>query len=298
MIDALRAVAHRWSDPEYAVRKAAVAKMLELDAPFTEEAVTFAINQAMYRLGEDVAHIAPDSGGRIAIQTDERIPMARFRDAVFALVAGDRIQLINPDPLEVAFWTEVNAAASSACVMFEADQPTRWVKRQADPESDAIRLRYGVAVVGEREAADVWEGLAEDMLLHEGFGEANVRVLFAPESSTPDTLLDQLAQMRGVLGAHPSTPSRLKMPQAFLAASKTPHGYGEGLEFLVSRGKAEVQEPAHIRWVPYTSLDEVRTWLRTHRADVIHIVSTLPLGLPTIEPGTAHRQPLLARAEA
>jgi len=298
MIDALRAVADRWRDPEYPARKVAVAQMLTLDAPFTEEAVTFAVNQAMYRLAEDVTHIAPSSGGRIAIQTDERIPMARFRDAVFTLVAGDSIQLVNPDPLEVAFWTEVNEAASDECVAFEADQPTRWVKRQADPAPDAIRLRYGVAVVGEREAAEVWEGLAEDMLLHEGFAEANVRLVFAPESAKPDALLDHLAQMRGVLTAHPSTPSRLKMPQAFLVAAKTPHGYGEGLEFLVSRGEADVQEPAHIRWVPYASLDEVRTWLRTHRADLSHIVSTLPLGLPTIDPGSAHRQPLLVAAQA
>ncbi|MEM6647753.1 MAG: hypothetical protein AAF730_16020 [Bacteroidota bacterium] len=298
MIDALRAVADRWSDPDHPPRQAALAHVLESDAPFTEEAITFAINQAMYRLGEDVTHTAPDSGGRVAIQTDEQIPLARFRDAIFALVAGDRIQLVHPDPLEVAFWTQVNESASSDCVAFEADEPTRWVKRQADPEPDAIRLRYGVAVVGEREAAEVWEGLAEDMLLHEGFGEANVRLLFAPESSTPDALLDHLAQMRGVLPAHPATPRRLKMPQAFLTAAKTPHGYGEGLEFLVSRGEAEVQEPAHIRWVPYASLDEVRTWLRAHRADLSHIVSTLPLGLPTIDPGTAHRQPLLAAAKA
>ncbi|GAB5518733.1 MAG: hypothetical protein RhofKO_09840 [Rhodothermales bacterium] len=297
MIDALRAVAERWSDPDYAPRQAAVAEMLALEAPFTEEAITFALNQAMYRIGEDVTYIAESSGGRIAIQTEEEVPLARFREAVFALVAGDCIQLIQPDPLEVAFWTEVNEVAGNSCIMFEANDPTRWVMRQADPEPDAIRLRYGVAVMGEDETDEAWEGLAEDILLHEGFGEANVRLLFAPQSLAPDVLLDHLAQMRGVLPADASTPSRLKMPQAFLAAAKTPHGYGEGLEFLVSRGEAEVQEPAHLRWVPYTSLDEVRTWIRTHRADVSCIISTQALGRPTIEPGTAHRQPLLVAVD-
>ncbi len=58
------------------------------------------------------------------------------------------------------------------------------------------------------------------------------------------------------------------MKKAFLEAIEIPHAYAEGLEFLISKGDAEPQEPCHIRWVSYNSLDEVKTWVAHHGSDI------------------------------
>src|SRR5690625_7069703 len=63
-----------------------------------------------------------------------------------------------------------------------------------------------------------------------------------------------MAAFRGVFPAHEKTPGSLKMHQAMLAAVEHPHAYGEGLEFLVSKGPPEVQIPGHVRWSEYDDL--------------------------------------------
>ncbi len=51
------------------------------------------------------------------------------------------------------------------------------------------------------------------------------------------------------------------MQQAFLDAVGSPHAHGEGLEFLISKGEPEAQEPGHVRWTEYQDLSEVNRWL-------------------------------------
>jgi len=88
------------------------------------------------------------------------------------------------------------------------------------------------------------------------------------------------------------------MQQAFLAAIDAPHAYGEGLEFLLSRGEADVQGPGHLRWVEYEDLDEVAAWLTRHRDELQLVVARpavaecLPAALPVEPLGEAQRPPL------
>jgi hypothetical protein len=88
------------------------------------------------------------------------------------------------------------------------------------------------------------------------------------------------------------------MQQAFLAAVGMPHAYGEGLAYLVSRGEAEVQGPGHVRWVPYTSLDEVVAWISAHRSEIQvvsgrpSVLDLLPQDVDKVPLGDAQRPPL------
>ncbi len=58
------------------------------------------------------------------------------------------------------------------------------------------------------------------------------------------------------------------MKKAFLEAIGASHAYGDGLEFLVSKGEPVPQEPCHLRWVPYRTLEEVESWIVQHRDDI------------------------------
>ncbi len=120
---------------------------------------------------------------------------------------------------------------------------------------------FAVGVLDGMERADTYERLAEDILLHEGFGCRNVAVLWAPRGLSPDGLLEAMARFRGVFPAHGGTAGRLAMQRALLEAVDASHAYGEGLEFLVSRGEPEAQPPGHLRWVEYDDIADVNDWL-------------------------------------
>ena len=88
------------------------------------------------------------------------------------------------------------------------------------------------------------------------------------------------------------------MKQAFLNAIGASHAYGEGMEFLVSRGEPEVQEPGHVRWVAYRTREELVSWIKNHE-EVIQLVVTgnqgadlLDLSLPILPFGEAQRPAL------
>jgi hypothetical protein len=114
--------------------------------------------------------------------------------------------------------------------------------------------------------------LAEDLLLHEGHGCRNVALVFAPEGLDADPYFEALAVFRGTFPAHHGTPGSLTLQRAFLKAVGTPHAFGENLEFLVSRGEAEVQRPGHVRWVPVKNLGEADRWIADHR-DELQVVA-------------------------
>lgn len=120
---------------------------------------------------------------------------------------------------------------------------------------------FAVGVLDGKERAETYERLAEDILLHEGFGCRNVAVMWAPRGLAPDDLLEAMARFRGVFPAHRRTAGRLAMQRALLEAVDASHAYGEGLEFLVSRGEPEIQSPGHLRWAEYDDTADVNAWL-------------------------------------
>ena len=193
---------------------------------------------------------------------------------------------------------------SSGPMQWSPPSPTRtarlWkphAKRTASCPTADCCARWGTRrpVLDGRESAEEQERLAEDVLLHEGYGPCRVAVIWAPRDLDPDPYLEAFAHFRGVFPTHTTTPGRLKMQQAFLDATGTPNAYGDGLEFLMSKGVPEVQPPGHVRWSEYESLSDVAAWLDAHNPDVWHLAAgtSVRRHLTTTPPATrlgeAHR---------
>lgn len=155
---------------------------------------------------------------------------------------------------------------------------------------------FAVGVLDGKERADTYERLAEDVLLHEGFGCRNVAVMWAPRGLAPDDLLEAMARFRGVFPAHERTAGRLAMQRALLEAVDASHAYGEGLEFLVSRGEPEIQSPGHLRWVEYDDIADVNAWLGKQPVQLVVAASRVQKRLAFrglfLTPGKAQRPAL------
>lgn len=155
---------------------------------------------------------------------------------------------------------------------------------------------FAVGVLDGKEQVDTYEHLAEDVLLHEGFGCRNVAVIWAPRGLAPDGLLEAMTRFRGVFPAHDRTGGRLAMQRALLEAVDASHAYGEGLEFLVSRGEPEVQSPGHLRWAEYDDIADVNAWLDKQPVQLIvatpRVQKQLKFGGILLAPGEAQRPAL------
>ena len=331
MVAATADAAAAWSDPDYPARLDAAEQTLQLQNRFTAEALIFAINQQMSLLSQEALHAwTRDAAGgsyqpiRVGVVCPGNVPLAGLQD-LLAVVLTRHLFVgslsSRSDVLLPAFVKEINDRLSeSGCalpVSFMAfdrllgsvdaliasgtDETTRQISASATAAGVAgermlIRAhRFSVAVLDGTESADDLLGLAEDMLLHEGLGCRNIAVVFAPESLAPDALLDAMAVFRGTFPAHPDTIGALQMPKAFLEAVNLPHAYGEGLEFLLSRGDPEPQGPGHCRWTTYTDVEEADRWINANAAS-IQVVSAspginlnLPDALERVSPGGAQR---------
>lgn len=302
-INAIVDAANDWSDPDYPRRAEAVEATLGAENSFTEEALAFAVNQQMSLLIAD--DLRSWIGGRRAERAMDmgvlnagNIPLVGLQDYLAVVLTGHRYHgstsSKSPEllPAFVADLTSrchgMEASFLEVDDLFErvealiatgSDETVGWIHEQADVHSipRERRLvrghRFAVAVLGGDESEEDYERLAEDVLLHEGLGCRNVAVVWAPRGASPDRLLDALARFRAVFPAHETTPRRLKMQQAFLEAVDAPHAYGEGLEFLVSKGDPEAQQPGHIRWTEYTEPVEIRQWLQKN-VDRVQLVVT------------------------
>jgi hypothetical protein len=328
LIQAITAAARDWSDPDYGRRAEAVAKTLRSQNTFTEEAVTFAVNQQMSLLTEEGlrswlnGRIAPNRR-TVGVLNAGNVPLVELSDFLAVTLTSHRyvgtISSKSPVLLK-AFVADIaarepslDAAFVSAEELFDAadsilatgsDATMEWVTercRAAGIGENACLLRgsgFAVAVLSGRESMDDYERLAEDVLLHEGYGCRNVAIIWAPRGLSPDPLLAAFAQFRGVIPAHASTPQRLKMQQAFLAAVNAPHAHGEGLEFLLSKGAPDVQPPGHIRWTEYDDAAEVEQWLELHSDKLqlvvvsSEIVARLTSPAVFCLPGHAQRPPI------
>ena len=328
LIEAIAAVAARWCAPEHPARLEAVERTLAAPNTFTPEAVAFAVNQQMHVLKPKAMRAwldgrrapAPRSVG---VLNAGNVPLAGLQDFLAVVLTGHRylgtasskspyllpafmaeLRRTVPDLPAETMPFETLLERADAVIATGTDETRDQVAEACDrhgipPGRRLLRgHRYAVAVLDGRETRQERENLAEDALLHEGYGCRNVALIWAPRSLDPDPYLEAFAVFRSVFPPHPSTPGGLKMQQAMLAAVDQPHAYGEGLAFLVSKGPPEVQRPGHLRWVAYDDLTDVGAWLETRR-EVLQLVvarprlaSRLPDGLPLAPPGEAQRPPL------
>lgn len=287
LVAALSQSAHIWSDPGQPCRREAVQATLTAFNSFTEEALEFAIDQQMSEVTESaltnwIGERRSKKVHQVGVINAGNIPFAGLQDLLAVLLCGHSyvgvlssksphllpafVQTVRDQGVDVeinfvdreAVWGQVQAVMATGSDAAIAQISSLATIRGLPPQKCLFRgNRYGISILDGLETAHDLDDLALDVLLHEGMGCRNVALIFAPEGLEPDRCLGHLAQVRGVFPAHPSTPGRLEMQRAFLAAIKQPHAYGDGLEFLISKGPPEAQIPGHIRWVEYEDLDEV-----------------------------------------
>ena len=325
-IEAIVEAARDWREPEHAPRVEAVQRSLAAPNRFTEEALAFCINAAMHRLSP--AALRSWWGGRhlpersvvVGVRPGGTTPLAGLRAVLAAHLAGHRCLFLPSDrspalvPAFAAALHQSGRDTSLETVRDEqqlVDRVEAVVGEGAAEEKAAFERHceaaglsaqrrhwrsdtYSVAVLDGEEDPEARERLAEDAFLLEGLGPQSVRLLWAPEGMEPDPYLEAMAHFRAFFPAHADTPGALQMQQAFLEARGQSHAYGEGLEFLLSRGAPGAQAPGHLRWSEYDDLEEVCSWLTAHASEV-HAVVARPalsekLPLPVLAPGTVHRQ--------
>lgn len=303
LLPAIVGASDAWADPDYPPRAQAVGKTLARENRFTAEAVAFAINQQMHAIGRLrlekwlAGRRAPHSF-QVGVLNAGNLPLVDLQDFLAVVLLGhaylgvvsSRSPYLLPafaddvsrrdQSLKATFCTaDQMFVRSDAIIATGTDETREWVRAQCDaadmPRANRLLRgnRFSVGVLTGSETEDELEALAEDVLLHEGLGCRNVALLWAPEGHSPDALLTSFANFRGVFPAHPRTRGALAMPKAFLEAVGTPHAYGEGLEFLLSKGSPELQQPGHVRWIEYRAVDEVATWVRSHASDVQLVVA-------------------------
>lgn len=327
---AVAQTAESWRDPEHPGRADAVAATLEADNRWTEEALAFAINQKMAALTVEglEAWISAGSVPRpqtVGLLAPGLVPLDALDDLLAAFLLGHRVICAPADSSPVllpAFLEAVAERVPNLPVHFDApgavltdaeaivateplsrEVSLGTIRTQCDlkgipPSARLLRGPcYSVAVLDGRENVEDREGLAEDALLYEGHGPRSVHLLWAPLDLDPDPYFEAFAHFRSVFPAHRSTAGALQMQRAFLEAADAPHAYGEGLEFLVSRGAPDPQPPGHLRWVEYETLAEMSDWI-TGEADRLQYVVARPevtyqivASVRTVRPGEAHRHP-------
>ncbi len=325
VLDAVVGEAERWRDPDCAARARAVERTLSAPNRFTEEALAFAINQQMHQVTHQGLHDwlrgrRARSALRVGVLNAGNIPLAGLLDFLAVVLTGHEYIGVcsSKSPAMLPAFAECIGQAvpglrarfrpaaemwaeADAVVATGGDAAAGWIREQARaralPEGRLLVRghTYAVAVVDGKESRQDHDGLAEDILLHEGMGCRSVALLWAPRGLSPDAMLDSLAAFRSVFPVHASTPGALSMQQAFLQSLGVPHAYGEGLEFLVSRGAPEPQGPAHLRWAEYDSLREVEDYLEKERAAIqltvarTDLAARLRMPRAAQPPGSAHR---------
>lgn len=291
-IQAITAVAARWEDPDDAGRSQAVEQLLAGGEPYTEEGLAFALNHLMHHLTEEAlqahTHVPQSESQTITLTTEDHAPLALFPAVLALVLRGHRAHVNANHPTLVllrAFWDEVAVAGDHDVILGDGTESTSVI---------AVSKKQAVAILDGKEQRQARENLAEDVLLHDGQADANVALIWAPEALAPDAYLEAFAQFRAIFPVHSRTTGRLKMQQAFLKAQDAPHAYGEGWEFLLSKGEPAFQPAGHVRWVPYASLAEVKVWLGERKEALSYIAARKPFvqlsDVPTIGLGMTHRR--------
>lgn len=328
LIDAVAAEAALWREPDYPPREGAAQRTLEAPNRFTGEALAFAVNQQMHLLTRK--RLAAWAGERwaaeartVGVLNAGNIPLVGLQDFLAVILTGHRYRgsVSSKSPhLLPAFAAGVGArvggldasfrpaealfAEAQAIIATGGEETGTWVEAQCEahgiPEGRLLLRghRYSVAILDGRERAEEREKLAEDVLLHEGYGCRNVALIWAPAGLKPDKYLEAFALFRGVFPAHTEVAGTLQLQKAFLEALDVPHAYGEGLAFLVSKGPPEAQRPGHARWTEYGEFEAAVRWLLAHAGEIQLVAARpevgrrLPGDLPVVSLGQAQRPPL------
>lgn len=331
VIDVLAETARRWANADHPPRAQAVEATLESDNRFTLEALAFAIDQQMEQVTPEALRAWVGEGSTnasaVGVLNAGNVPLAGFQDLLAVLasnhgyvgVTSSKSPFLLPAFVEDAGGIVAQRARFvdygemfgliSALIVTGSDETLESVRADANRAGipdDRMLLRghrFSIAVMDGRETDHEVDGLAEDILLHEGLGCRNVAIVFAPADLSPDKLLDAMARFRAVFPAHERTPGSLQMHKAMLAAVDAPHAYGEGLEFLVSKGVPEVQVPGHLRWSEYDNLAEVASWINDNTSVVQivvardRVVAQLDAAADFVAPGNSQRPGLAWRAD-
>ncbi len=304
LIAVLVRTARAWKSPRYQqLRRNVVTKTLTASNTFTEEAIEFAIDQQMDGVTEAalsawIGQRKIKGGCRVGVINAGNVPLVGLQDLLAVLVCGHSYVgvLSSKSPyLLPEFVNTLLDQGADINVKF-VDRDEMWGKAEAviaTGSNEAIAQikvlagrqgftpdrclfrgnRYGIAILNGFESESDLDGLALDVLLHEGMGCRNVALIMVPAGLEPDNCLKHFAEMRGVFPAHPSTSGKLSMQQAYLAATGQPHAYGDGLEFLLSKGAPEIQAPGHVRWVEYRNQDEMVSVIEALRGEIQCIVA-------------------------
>ena len=303
-ISVLVQTARAWKSPTYEqLRSHVVNKTLTASNSFTEEAIEFAIDQQMDGVTE--AALSAWIGQRkirgrcrVGVINAGNVPLVGLQDLLAVLVCGhsyvgvlsskspyllpafvntllDQRADINAEFVDRdEMWGRVDAVIATGNNESIAQIKVLASRQGLTPDKCLFRgNRYGIAILNGSESENDLDGLALDVLLHEGMGCRNVALIMVPAGLEPDNCLKHLAEMRGVFPAHPSTSGKLSMQQAYLAATGQPHAYGDGLEFLLSKGTPEVQAPGHVRWAEYKDLNEMVNVIEALRDEIQCIVA-------------------------
>lgn len=328
VIERIVSVASAWLDIDHPVRTRAENETLAAKNRFTQEALVFAINQQMSLLTPESltawARKLQGTGGKtVGVLNPGNIPFVGLQDFLAVILAGHRYvgstssrsPILLPTfsdelcrsglPLEVSFADYESVLEEADALIASGTSATMHTvgKKATDKGMSGGCLllrgtRYSVAVIDGREGFDEKEGLAEDMLLHEGLGCRNVALIWAPDGTNPDSYLDAMAAFRATFPCHPESKGALKMQQAYLKAIDQPHAHGEGLEFLLSKGPPDLQMPLHVRWAEYSDTKQVDQWIETQHGELQLVVASdrLALKIPDeverISPGNAQRPEL------
>ena len=328
LIAALCSTAADWRDPDHEPRAEAVDATLEAPNRFTEESLAFAINQQMHLLKrEQVTAWVADRHARaprvVGVLHGDGLPLAGLQDALAVLLTGHayRGTVSEESPqLIPAFLRDMGRRLGTlpatfveaeqlfeeaeAVIAWSGDETHSGVEAKCEAHGIMAEHRllrnptYAVAVIDGSESEEEREGLAEDIFLYEGVGCRSVGLVWAPIELSPDPYFEAFAAFRGVFPVHQDTPGTLTMQQALLEATDAPHAYGEGMEFLVSKGEPEVQKPGHLRWAEYEAIATPAGWVEDRTSEVEAVVARnqvaarLHVSVPVIEPGEAHRPSL------
>ncbi|MXZ16765.1 MAG: hypothetical protein F4Z16_05285 [Rhodothermaceae bacterium] len=303
LITGLSKATHVWSDPGLPCRKDAVQATLTASNSFTEEALEFAIDQQMSEVTKSalmawIGGRRPKRVHQVGVINAGNVPFAGLQDLLAVILCDHSyvgvlsskspyllpafVQTVRDQGVDLgvnfvdheAVWRQAQAVMATGSDSTIAQISSLATIKGLPQQKCLFRSnRYGVSILDGRETDHDLDDLALDVLLHEGMGCRNVALIFAPAGLEPDQCLEHLARVRGIFPAHPSTPGRLEMQRAYLAAVKQSHAYGDGLEFLVSKGPPEVQVPGHVRWVEYEDLDEVIRFVEATFSEVQCVVA-------------------------
>lgn len=304
IITVLVRTARAWKSPRYQqLRRNVVKKTLTASNTFTEEAIEFAIDQQMdgvteTALGAWIGQRKIKGGCRVGVINAGNVPLVGLQDLLAVLVCGHSyvgvlsskspyllpafVKTLLDQGAEIKakfvgrdeMWGRVDAVIATGSDEAIAQIKILVSRQGLTPDRCLFRgNRYGIAILNGFESENDLDGLALDVLLHEGMGCRNVALIMVPAGLDPDNCLEHFAEMRGFFPAHPSTSGRLSIQQAYLAATGQPHAYGDGLEFLLSKGAPEIQPPGHVRWVEYRDQDELVSIIEALRDEIQCIVA-------------------------